>query len=288
MTTLLYDGNNLAVRTYCSKEILSDTPNPNVNLWKYYFFDSIFKAMYKVEDVTEIVVAIDDKKSWRKIFWERYKEKRKTQREKSSIDWNLFHFLYSEYVHELMECVPFKFIKVDNCEADDVIAIIAKKDKRDYVVISNDEDYLQLSSLNVKIYNPQKMEYISYNKPEEFVIMKSLIGQAKDGIFNIKTPIDWPNDKRKPGFGEVAGRKVIEEGYEKWLNDNNLMERFEFNRNLIDFNRIPKVINKRILNTYKNYRMPEVGNIYGFLQRNHFKGYLEDISIVESMLNNLY
>jgi len=191
-------------------------------------------------------------------------------------------------MNEVGEYLPFKTLLVDNAEADDIIAVLATKDDGNYTIISNDEDYTQLCSDKVKVYNPQRGEYRTCEDVEKFIIQTSLTGQAKDGIFNIKTPLDWPSDKRKPGLGEVFAKKIIDYGYEKWLEENNLVERYNFNRILIDFKKIPQTMRTRILNSYKNYKMSDPSNMYNFFHKNGFKGYLDDFSRVESKLLSLY
>lgn len=287
MRSNLFDLNNLAVRTFCSKEIEFDTETPNIQLWKYFIIDSIYKSLFK-EDVGEIILAIDDRKSWRKLFWDRYKESRKGKREASKINWDVFHHEYKKFTDEIQDHLPFKVLLVENAEADDIIGIIANKDNREYTIISNDEDYLQLVSDRVKLYNPNKSQFMECANTEEFIIKKSLTGQPKDDIFNIKTPLDWPLGKRKPGFGDVSAKKVMDYGYEKWLLENNLVERFHINRTLIDFKLIPCVIKNRILNEYNNYKLAPPDKIYNFFYNNKFTGYLEDFSTVESKLLQLY
>ena len=90
MTTSLIDFNNLAVRVWCTKEIEADTDSPNIKLWKYFVLDSIYKSLWK-DDITEVVLAVDDRKSWRKLYWDRYKESRKKKRDVSKINWDIFH-----------------------------------------------------------------------------------------------------------------------------------------------------------------------------------------------------
>ena len=287
MATLLIDMNNLAVRHYCSKQIDSETDNPNISLWKYNIIDSIYNSLYK-DNTTEVILAIDDRKSWRKLFCERYKESRKTKRDISKMNWDVFHLEYNNFCNEIMEYLPFKVLQVENAEADDIIGVLVLHDNREYIITSNDEDYLQLVSDRVKLYNPQKMKFMECDDVEDFIVRKCLEGQKKDDIFNIITPLDWPVGKRKPGFGEVSAQKVIDYGYEKWLNEKGLEKRFEINRVLIDFQKIPNVIKSRILSAYKNYKIADPSNIYEFFRKNKFTGYLEDFSTVESKLLQLY
>jgi 5'-3' exonuclease len=287
MTTLLIDFNNLAVRNYCTKEIEFDTESPNIFLWKYLVVESIYKMLFK-EDITEVILAVDDKRSWRKIYWERYKESRKGKRDTSKINWDIFHAEYRKFSDEIKRYLPFKILLIENAEADDVIGVLARKDDRQYIVVSNDEDYLQLISENVRVYNPSKGVFMECKDPEMFVIKKCLTGQSKDDIFNIKTPLNWPQGKRKPGFGDVSAQKVIEQGYQKWLIENKLEERFKINRILIDFNKIPNTIKTRILNTYNRYKLADPSNMYAFFDKNKMLSFLEDFSTVESKLLQLY
>jgi len=288
MTTSLIDLNNLAVRHYCSKEVGYDTDEPNISLWKHNVIDSIYQSLYKEPSLNEIVLAVDDRKSWRKLYWARYKESRKGKRDKSKINWNIFHTEYRKFCDEIQDNLPFKVLLVENAEADDIIGVLALKDNREYIVISNDEDYLQLVSDRVKLYNPQKMMFMDCPDTEKFIVMKCLTGQAKDDIFNIKTPLDWPAGKRKPGFGEVSANAVLSSGYKDWLIKNNLEKRFDVNRILIDFHRIPTTIKSRIINAYKNYILAPPDRMYGFFAGNKFGGFIEDFSRVESKLLQLY
>lgn len=287
MTTILVDMNNLAVRMFCSNEVFSKTDNPNIALWKYITIDSLYKFLFK-ENITEVILAVDDRRSWRKLYWERYKESRKGKRDKSGINWDVFHYEYDAFCEEIQRYLPFKVITVENAEADDIIGVLARKDDGEYVVVSNDEDYVQLISEKVRVYNPSKTQFIECENPEEFVIMKCLMGQSKDDIFNIKTPEDWPVGKRKPGFGEVSARKVMKEGWQEWLSKNNLEDRFRRNRILIDFYMIPNVMKTRILNAYKSYKIADPSKIYDFFYKNNFNGYLDDFTNVENKLLQLY
>ena len=284
---IIFDLNNLAVRHWCLPVIEAETENPNIQLWKYNIIDSIYGSMKKYNNVTDVILAVDSPHTWRKIYWPRYKESRKAKRDKSKIDWNVFHRELDNLLLEIKECLPFKVIKVENAEGDDVVAVLAMCGD-DVVIVSNDEDYLQLSSEKVKIFNPSKNDYVKCDDIERFLQMKSLIGQPKDDIFNIKTPIDYPVGVRKPGFGEVSAKKVLAEGLETWLKREKLEERYTLNRNLIDFKRIPKTIKTRIINEYKRYKLADPSKIYSFFDKNQFRSYIDNFTHVEENLMKLY
>jgi hypothetical protein len=86
----MFDFNNLAVRCYFNKEIDAESGFPNIKLWKYFVIDSIYKSLFKDHDINEVILAVDDRVSWRKLFCSRYKETRKKKRDVSKIEWNFF------------------------------------------------------------------------------------------------------------------------------------------------------------------------------------------------------
>jgi 5'-3' exonuclease len=257
--------------------------------------NSIYESLYKVKDVKEIILAVDSKKSWRSLYFPRYKEARRKQRDKKTdVNWEELFSVMHNFFNELRTHLPFKVIKVRNSEADDVIAVLCLDIIKDHKhVISNDEDFLQLCSFDVTLYNPSKQQEVVCKDPEKFIIEKSLTGQAKDGIFNVKTPSDWgltedTNNKKKPGFGPAALKKVMEYGWKKWLKDNDLQNNFRRNRVLMDFNLIPISIRSNIRKAYETYEMPDPNNIYTFFKKNGFTGFLEDFTNVERKLMELY
>lgn len=285
---IMFDMNNLLIRCFFINPVGGKTPNPDWKLWKFLVIDNVYKSLTVNKKVEDVILAVDWPRSWRKIYWERYKESRKGQRDKSGVNWEVFYNRMDDLLDEVQSYLPFKVIKVQNAEADDVIAVICMERRGEYTIISTDEDYLQLQSKNIKIYNPLKRKFVTCESPRAFVIESCLKGQKKDDIFNIKTPIDWPKDVRKPAFGETQLKKVISYGYEKWLKENDLMDRYMINRTLMDFKMIPQVIKTRVLNTYDSYQLPDPSNFYEFFSKNNFKEYIDNFHYVENKLLTLY
>ena len=298
--TILVDFNNLAFRCFFIKEVAMTTTSPDYKLWRFMVFDSIYKFSNIEKNINEVIIAVDDTNSWRKSYFSRYKESRKNKRKKVDIDWaELYHNL-SSLGADLRHHMPFKVLKIKSAEADDIIAVLAQELYGDNIVISNDEDYLQLCSAHVKIWHPKKKVYVKVDDPEEFVTMKCMTGQAKDDIFNVKTPDDWgkteeTEGKRKPGFGPKAYEKAVDYGLEEWLmtqtdayGNHDLEKHFHRNQVLMDFNYIPNTIRKRIMQAYKIYNYPPPENIYKFFKKHGMRGYLEEFSMTESKLLKMY
>lgn len=306
---LCCDYNNLCFRMLFIKDVMINTKSPNYALWRYKVFEGIFSLVKQFSSVDEVVIAVDDKNSWRKSYFPRYKESRKKKRDKQDdIDWNNVFKEIDNFRKELKHYMPFKVLKIRSAEADDIIAVLVKyaieNTKKDCIISSNDEDYKQLCSKRVKLWNPMKREYVKCDNPEVFLITKILTGQSKDDIFNVITPSNWgqtegTEGKRKPGFGIKSAEKVLNEGYEKWL-ENHLNEKkfdiegisykenFKRNSVLIDFNRIPKIITSRVVEEYLNYNFPPPSNMYQFFKKYNMRGFLDEFSKVENVLIKMY
>jgi 5'-3' exonuclease len=299
---ILFDFNNLLFRNVFSKDINIHSTDPDWMLWRYNVYNSIYQSLWKHKTVKEVILAVDDKNSWRKAYFRRYKESRKKQREKSDVNWKELFENIENIVADLRHYMPFKVIKIRSAEADDVIGVLATVLEDNCIVISNDEDYLQLCSNRVKIYNPGKKEYVVCKDPQGFIHKKSYTGQKKDDIFNIITPTDWgeteeTEGKRKPGFGEVAYKKALNEGFDEWLEKKHINKWYgeidvkanlKRNKILMDFNYIPQTIKGRIIDAYNSYTFPPPSNIYQFFKKYNMRGFLEDYNKVEGKLTELY
>ena len=170
------------------------------------------------------------------------------------------------------------------------------------IIISNDEDYLQLSSDRVWLYNPSKKDYIKCEDTKKFLLEKIMLGQKKDDIFNIITPDDWgkteeTEGKRKPGFGPAAFKKVMKEGLDVWMEKKqvnklygeiDVKKHYKRNQILIDFDKIPTTIINRILDQYNDYYFPPPSNMFQFFKKYQMRFFLDNFQTVETKLMELY
>lgn len=306
-SVLLVDFNNLLFRTLYVREVYIQSEIPDFQLWRFLVYDSIYSCIKRFR-ISEVVLAVDDKVSWRRSYFPRYKESRKKQRDKSDVDFKIVFSVINKFIRELKHSMPFKIIKVRSAEADDVIGILALE-FGNCIVSSNDEDFMQLvGEKDNRLWNPSNQKFsefpININKDkkgtpvmckskEEFLNYKILMGQPKDDIFNIKTPTNWgktpeTEGKRKPGFGVISAQKVMKAGVHEWIEKEQLEDRYKRNSVLIDFHRIPNVINNRIGDVYNNHTYPPPENIYKFFKEFQMRYFLENFDFVESNLMRLY
>lgn len=312
--SLLVDLNNVTMSKLFSKHVMvKDSYNVesiDYGLWKYSVFSAIYGYLSKYNNVTEVVLAADSGISWRKVYFPRYKEHRKATKDKFNIDWKEYQQHFNDLIAELKCHFPFKIIWIKYCEGDDIIGTIAlnRKDKK-FVIVSSDQDYLQLCRNGVRLFSIQKQAEMSHPNPEMFLKESSLMGQQKDNIFNVLTPLDYPAELRKPPFGKKKAEKFLIEGLDSALNNDveykrkftdadgkpkvynskiNLQERYNFNRNLMDFSKIPDTIKQKILKAYNEYEYPHPEKIYEFFRNQGWPYFIDHLTNVENKLYELY
>lgn len=314
MTTLIIDFNNLAMAKLYSKDVMKrkgyDVEFVDYEVWKFKMFSEIYNFYLYSGKISEIILAIDYKISWRKLYFPRYKEHRLKLKGKFNIDWFEYHSVCDEFINELKIHFPFKILQLKACEGDDIIGtlVLSNKDKK-FKIISSDRDNLQLCRNGVKIVSLATRKEIKHPNPEMFLQESCLIGQPKDNIFNVVTPLDYPMELRKPPFGKKKAEKFLIKGLDTALNTNveykrkyineeghpivynatvNLKERYDFNRVLMDYKKIPPVLKERILNEYDNYTYPEPEDIYKFFKSYGWTYFLDNITNVENNLFELF
>lgn len=128
---------------------------------------------------------------WRKSQFKEYKQHRRNtlqvDRNKFLNISNLFQHIYNTYIPSLKKKEKFRTIKIDELEADDIIAICSKfleKKKVDTIIISEDNDFNQLQSNYIKIYNLRLEQRVTVNNTSQSnsILQKLLKGDRSDNI----------------------------------------------------------------------------------------------------------
>ena len=174
---------------------------------------------------------------WRNSIYDKYKQSRV---KKDNFNSNIF-IIFEEYLNNN----NYKTCKYDNLEADDIVYLIQKKikDKSNVIIITNDNDYLQMYSSNIKIFNMQFKDIslrINYN-PNVELLLKIIIGDKSDNIPKIINGI------KKEGALKIALMK--EDERINYLTSINAYDNFNLNKKLIDLNEIPL----NIINNFNEY-----------------------------------
>lgn len=240
----------------------------NEELIRHHILNGIryFNVVYR-EKYGELVVAVDSS-SWRKKAFPEYKANRKTSRDKSDLDWGFIYETIGKITDEIEENLPFRVVKYNDAEADDVIATLAKSTQNfgaheDVMIVSADKDFIQLQKYdNVKQYSPMTKKLIVDKNPGKYIFEHVLRGDSSDGVPNVLSEDKCFVD----GIRQTSLRKkLIEEWYEesktKELSevlDEKTYRNYMRNKSMIDLDCIPDEIANGIMETYEN--CDKVGN----------------------------
>ena len=196
---LVIDAMNMLIRSFS----LLKAMNPDgTHIGGIVGFLRSLGYVTRIFDPTRVIVVWDGKggSGNRKNINPEYKAHRATAR---ITHWGLYDTKEQEMealigqlfrVQEYLECLPVVQVTMDKLEADDIIAYIATNTNKKVTIVSSDKDFLQLINKNVEVYAPVKKK--TYTKdnvqdeikvlPENYNIVKALLGDHSDGIRGVK------------------------------------------------------------------------------------------------------
>jgi 5'-3' exonuclease len=196
-----------------------------------------------------IVFCVDCQRSdiWRNDIYNTYKA---TRTQKNNFNKKIFS-IFNEYINTL----GFKYISQDRLEGDDVIYLSQKMIKThlelfknndiDIIIITNDNDFLQLVDTHVHIYNMQFKELVKrgLNNPKLDLLFKAIYGDKSDNIPKIGSGIT----KEKA----LMLSNMREDERVKYIKDNGYEDKFLLNMKLVSFEYIPNEYTEKFSNNIK-------------------------------------
>jgi 5'-3' exonuclease len=251
-------------------------------LFRHMVLNSIRVANIKFKGYGEIVIACDDKKTWRKEIFPLYKANRKRDREKSEINWPEVFNILNKVKLEIKDNFKYRVIQVSRAEADDVIGTLAHKfgnmlnTGEKIMILSGDKDFAQLHVYgNVRQYDPVRKRFIAHTDPVQFTRELILKGDRGDGIPNILSNDDVfvSGGRQKP----ITEAKII-----KWLNqepkdfcNEEMLRNYSRNVNLIDLACIPESVRNNIIDVYENAKGKTKQEFMNYMIAKRLKNLLE-------------
>lgn len=216
MTKLYVDGSNLIHRSHWVSK--------NANVSSVYLFLASLKKYATKFQTSDIYVAWDDRRDQetpnfrRLLIGKKYKGTRDKQK-------NYEAFKNADDAARVSSFLGVKNMYPNTLEADDTIAWLCTKKfpQEDNIVISTDQDMLQLVCDNTRVYSPTKdiivdvdnFELITGAPLDKYVQYKAVMGDKSDNIDGI------------PGAGPKRALKILNEGISKLSDD----QRDLFDRN---------------------------------------------------------
>lgn len=224
------------------------------------------------------LVVVCDGGSWRKDAFEHYKASRKTNREKSKTDWSEVYRLMNMVKDEIHEFLPYRVMQSKGAEADDIIAVLAQRSQevefgetiQPVMVVSSDQDFCQLQKFkNVEQFSHMNKKLLVEPHPTRYLFEHIIKGDSGDGIPNILSAEDTfvsgarqtPITAKK--IEAVYAAKTPQALVEVFGED--ALQRFNQNRQLIDFDCIPAELKARILDIFDKYPKKDNSKVLNYL-----------------------
>lgn len=125
---------------------------------------------------------------WRRKHFPAYKQSRLNPKDSASIAFGPF----IKHLNAVMYNKYQRVFRIDEAEADDVIAVLAKyytdTSNSDVIIIGNDSDYVQLCNSRVSVLNPKTLCWVKSNP--QILIDKIHKGDRCDGVPAAHSPLD--------------------------------------------------------------------------------------------------
>lgn len=204
----------------------------------------------------QMIIACDDRRSWRKEMFPYYKANRQKDREESEIDWNSVFEILNKVRDELKVYFPYKVIHIDRAEADDIIGTLVHEygnTLEKIMIVSGDKDFRQLQTyVNVKQYDPTRKKFLEERNPDRYLREHILRGDRGDGVPNFLSQDDC-------FVVGVRQKQLRETKIDVWVNqepeefcDETMLRRYNRNKQMVDLSMIPDDIKQAVMEEYNN------------------------------------
>lgn len=227
-----------------------------------------YRQKFKADYGDDFVICCDSRtKSWRHEVFPYYKIRRARSKDKSSLDWPAINRMFDQIITEIQETFPYKTLRVNRCEADDIIAVMARYASEPVIIVSCDRDFYQLlvDNPNISMYNHiDKRKVNRKTIPDTFLKEKIIRGDSGDDIPNILTQDDaYAISKRSKALTQKKLDELLPTPINSW--DPELRDRYSRNETLIDLGRTPDDLRSEIIETYNNGSVKGRSRIYSYL-----------------------
>lgn len=270
---IIVDFNGIAISSIVTQKL-----EVNEDLLRHMILNSIrmYNKKYRAE-YGQLVVACDSS-TWRRDYFPEYKHKRRESRaedqaDESKLDWNEVFRILNLILDEIRDNMPFKVVKIDKAEADDIIGALVEMTQEfgkhePVMIISSDKDFVQLQKYsNVSQFSPMLKKEMKEKNPRNFLYEHIFKGDSGDGVPNVLSADDVfvKGERQKP----VTAKKMEEwmssiENLEKVM-DKTTYRNFVRNKKLIDLSETPTELKEEIINTYENQTVAHKSRVLNYL-----------------------
>jgi 5'-3' exonuclease len=226
---LLVDSMNTFLRSFA---VINSTNTQGTQIGGMIGFLRSLAYIVNLVQPTRVICIFDGEGNTtnRKHLYADYKANRKLKR---VTNWSSFDNLEEESASlsqqmlrliDYLKTLPINIITRDKLEADDIIGYLAPKFDTT-VIMSADQDFLQLCSSTVQVYSPIKKKFYGPKEvfdeyglwPQNFVNYKVLMGDSSDNVPGVKGLGPKKLYKLFPELADdrqVPLKEIIQKGYD--------------------------------------------------------------------------
>ena len=280
---IIVDYNGIAISSVVVQKLAIEE-----NMIRHFILNTL--RMYNKKfrkEYGQMVIACDSS-TWRRQYFPNYKFKRREGREKDEVEkanWDEIFRIIGMVREEIEQNLPYRVVKVDGAEADDIIGALALETQEfgkhePVMIVSADKDFVQLHKYNnVKQYSPMQKKFVTEKNPNTYLFEHILKGDAGDGVPNVLSGDDVfvEGVRQSP-----VTRKKIDYWTENADRLEDIMEpevyrNYTRNRKLIDLTEIPTDLRQDIINTYETQEDTPNSRVLKYLISKRCKNLISDI-----------
>ena len=252
----------------------------DIDMVRHMILNSLrmYRSKY-YDEYGELVLCCDGRHSWRREHFPQYKAARKSNRDADNRNWSQIFGCLDTIKSELKEFFPYKYLEIDEAEADDIIGVLARQSGAEKVmIISGDKDFIQLQTFkNVKQYSPITKKLVTTNNPYNYLKEHIMRGDSSDGIPNFLSSDNCIVDKirQKP----LSKKKV-----ESWLGESPVdfcteeqLRNYHRNVKLIDLQYTPLDIVDKIKQQFNENPKGKRSGLLNFFVERKLNNLIQDI-----------
>lgn len=252
---------------------------PSIGLFRHVVLQSILSTLTRFKrDYGQLVVCCDGPNYWRTQVFPLYKASRKRDMDSSDFDWKeLFHYL-SVIREEIRVNFPYRVLRVEEAESDDVIAVLASRGGPN-VIVSGDKDFKQLHGIPfVRQWSPFTKDFVTVFDAKASLREHVLRGDPNDGIPNFLSDDDaiFNPDKRQKSITRKKLTAWMEQDPSTFETEQ-MRKGFQRNETLIDFSKIPERVVERINSEFDSYQVPDRSRMFDYFRTNQLSKLMPSI-----------
>ena len=256
-----------------------DQSQVDISMVRHMVLNSL--RMYRTKyhkEYGELVLCCDGKHSWRREHFPQYKASRKTNRDADSRDWTQIFECLDTIKSELREFFPYKYLEIDESEADDIIGVLARTATEKVMIISGDKDFIQLQVKdNVDQYSPITKKIVYDVNPAKYLKEHIIRGDTSDGVPNFLSTDNIIVDKiRQTPISKKKVELWVDQEPEDFCNEEQLRN-YHRNMKLIDLQYTPSNIVDQVGKQYDEIPKGKRSDLLNYFIERKLNNLIQDI-----------